>query len=175
MKNYKLFGTLFGVIAFIALIVGITYAWFTWTSGNTIIGGSTECFTINYVNGQNINGEIIPSATYTGGKSTTVQIGIDASCNIGGSATIKLTTDSSSTNAIKLTDGAVKYAVYKGTSEVASGNVSANTIDLATVDLTKTLTTYTIYIWVDGSIIDNTYAGKTYSGYIHASAEQTYE
>ena len=48
-------GTIIGVLAFIALIAGLTYAWFTWTSGNTILGGTTECFTINYVNGQNIS------------------------------------------------------------------------------------------------------------------------
>ena len=173
MKSYKIFGTIFGVLAFIALVVGITYAWLFWTSGNTIIGGSTECFTINYVNGQNISGQITPSSTYTGGKTTTVQIGIDSSCNIGGSATIKLTTDNSST--INLGEGAVKYAVYNGSTLVSNGIVSANTIDLATVNLTKSLITYTIYVWVDGNIVNNSYAGKTYSGYVHASAEQTHE
>ena len=173
MKSYKIFGTIFGVLAFIALVVGITYAWLIWTSGNTIISGSTECFTINYVNGQNISGQITPSSTYTGGKTTTVQIGIDSSCNIGGSATIKLTTDNSST--INLGEGAVKYAVYNGSTLVSNGIVSANTIDLATVNLTKSLITYTIYVWVDGNIVDNSYAGKTYSGYVHASAEQTHE
>lgn len=175
MEKHKLIGTVIGVLAFIALIAGLTYAWFTWTSGNTILGGSTECFTINYVNGQNISGQITPSASYTGGKTTTVQIGIDSGCNIGGTGTIKLTTDSSDENAINLEDGAVKYAVYNGDTEVKSGNVIAGTMDLATVNLTKSLVTYTIYVWVDGAVVDNTYVGKSYSGYIHASAEQTRE
>ena len=175
VEKHKLVGTIIGVMAFIALIAGITYAWFTWTSGNTILGGSTECFTINYVNGQNISGEIIPSATYSGGKKTTVQIGISPSCNIGGTATLKLTSDSSAGTAIDLTKGAVKYAVYNGDTEVKSGNVTKDTMDLATVNLTKSQVTYTIYVWVDGAVIDNTYVGKTYSGYIHASAEQTHE
>ena len=175
MEKHKVIGTIIGVLAFIALVAGITYAWFTWTSGNTILGGTTECFTINYVNGQNISGEIVPSANYTGGKTTTVQIGIDAGCNIGGTGTIKLTTDSGASTAIDLSKGAVKYAVYNGNSEVSNGNVTAGTMDLATINLTKSLVTYTIYVWVDGAIIDNSYAGKTYNGYIHASAEQTRE
>ena len=175
MEKHKLIGTVIGVLAFIALIAGLTYAWFTWTSGNTILGGSTECFTINYVNGQNISGQITPSASYTGGKTTTVQIGIDSGCNIGGTGTIKLTTDSSDGNAINLEYGAVKYAVYNGDTEVKNGNVIAGTMDLATVNLTKSLVTYTIYVWVDGAVVDNTYVGKSYSGYIHASAEQTRE
>ena len=170
MKSYKIFGTIFGVLAFIALVVGITYAWLFWTSGNTIIGGSTECFTINYVNGQNISGQITPSSTYTGGKTTTVQIGIDSSCNIGGSATIKLTTDNSST--INLSEGAVKYAVYNSDTLVSEGAITGETQALATVDLTKVATTYTVYVWIDGEIADNDYVGKTYSGYIHVSATQ---
>ena len=175
MEKHKIIGTVVGVLAFIALIAGLTYAWFTWVSGNTILGGTTGCFTINYVNGQNISGQITPSASYTGGKTTTVQIGIDASCTIGGTGTIKLTTDSSAGTAIDLSGGAVKYAVYNGASEVASGNVTADTMDLATVELTKSLVTYTIYIWLDGAVTDNSYVGKTYSGYIHATAEQTHE
>ena len=173
MEKHKIVGTVIGVLAFIALVAGLTYAWFTWTSGNTIINGTTECFTINYVNGQNISGEIVPSASYTGGKTTTVQIGISPSCTIGGTGIIKLTTEASTT--MNLADGAVKYAVYNGGSEVSSGSVTSGTIDLATVNLTTSQVTYTIYIWVDGEITDNTYVGTSYSGYIHATAEQTHE
>lgn len=173
MEKHKVIGMVVGVLAFIALVAGLTYAWFTWTSGNTTINGTTECFTINYENGQEITGEIIPSASYTGGKTTTVKIGISPSCTIGGTAKIKLTTESSTT--IKLTDGAVKYAVYKGDAEISSGNVTSGTIDLATVNLTTSQVTYTVYIWVDGAITDNTYVGTSYSGYIHATAEQTHE
>ena len=173
MEKHKIIGTIVGVLAFIALVAGLTYAWLAWTSGNTILGGTTECFTINYVNGQNISGQIIPSASYTGGKTTTVQIGIAPSCTIGGTGTIKLTTESSTT--INLNDGAVKYAVYNGSFEVASGNVTSGTIDLATVNLTTSQVTYTVYVWLDGELTDNSYVGKTYSGYIHALAEQTHE
>ena len=173
MEKHKVIGTIIGVLAFIALIAGLTYAWFTWQSGNTILGGTTECFTINYVNGQNISGEIVPSVNYTGGKTTTVEIGIDPSCTIGGTGTIKLTTEESTT--MNLSDRAVKYAVYNGDSEVSSGNVAEGTINLATVNLTTSQVTYTVYIWVDGSVTDNSYVGTTYSGYIHASAEQTHE
>ena len=173
MEKHKIIGTVIGVLAFIALVAGLTYAWFTWQSGNTILNGTTECFRINYVNGQNISGEITPSSDYTGGKTTTVEIGIDPSCAVGGTGTIKLTTEESTT--MNLSDGAVKYAVYNGASEVSSGSVTSGTIDLATVNLTKSQVTYTVYIWVDGEITDNTYVGTSYSGYIHAIAEQTHE
>ena len=173
MEKHKVVGTVVGVLAFIALVAGLTYAWFTWQSGNTILNGTTDCFTINYTNGQAISGEIIPSVDYTGGKTTTVQIGIDPSCTIGGTAKIKLTTESSIT--INLADSAVKYAVYNGDTEVSSGNVTSGTIDLATINLTTSQVTYTVYIWVDGAITDNSYVGTTYSGYIHATAEQTHE
>ena len=173
MEKYKILGTVVGVLAFIALIAGLTYAWFTWQSGNTILNGTTDCFTINYTNGQAISGEIIPSADYTGGKTTTVEIGIDSSCTIGGTAKIKLTTEESST--INLDGGAVKYAVYNGDSEVSSGTVTSGTMDLATVNLTNSQVTYTVYVWIDGTLTDNSYVGTTYSGYIHATAEQTHE
>ena len=173
MEKHKLLGTIIGVLAFIALVAGLTYAWFTWTSGNTILNGTTDCFTINYVNGQAISGEIVPSVDYTGGKTTTVQIGIDPSCTIGGTGTIKLTTEESTT--VSLENGAVKYAVYNGASEVSSGTVTSGTIDLATVNLTTSQVTYTVYIWVDGAVTDNSYVGTAYSGYIHATAEQTHE
>ena len=39
MKKAKLVGTIFGVILFIALIAGFTYAWVSWQSDNINISG----------------------------------------------------------------------------------------------------------------------------------------
>lgn len=176
MDNKKLFGAIIGVIAFIAVIAGATYAWFTWTSSPTTVGGTTGCFDIVYAKGTDISGSLVPSSSYTGGKSTSVTINIDPKCTITGKATLKLTTNATDdATAIPLTAGAVKWAVYKSgtTDAVATGTVTATgTIDLAQVDLTTTATTYDFYVWLDGTIADNTYVGKTYSGSISATATQ---
>ena len=171
-KKRKLYGMIIGVVAFIAVVAGLTYAWFTWASNNTIIQGDTGCFTIQYTNGTAISGSLAPSSDYTGGKSTTATLNINSTCTTDGDATINLVTDSSAGTAINLATGAVKYAVYQGTTEVNSGTVSSATQALATFALTKVATTYTVYVWVDGEIADNTFVGKTYSGYISGSAVQ---
>lgn len=174
MEKRKLFGTIIGVVAFILFMVGATYAWFTWQSGNTILSGTSGCFEIQYTNGTAISGAISPSSDYTGGKSTTATLNIKSSCTTEGTATIHLTTNASTT--VDLTKNALKYAVYQGSTLVAGGegSITATGVkDLATVTLSKTATTYTVYVWLDGSLTDNTFVGKSYSGFIHASATQT--
>lgn len=175
MNKRKVYGAILGILAFALLMVGITYAWFTWTSGNTIISGTSGCFTINYSTGTAISGALTPSIDHTGGRSTTVTMNIDASCTTTGTATIYLTTNASTT--VDLTQNAVKYEVYNGSNlvENGSGYVAAGTQALANINLTKVATTYTIYVWVDGELVDNSYIGKSYSGYINVSAVQTEE
>lgn len=171
MSRRKLYGTIIGVLAFIALVAGLTYAWFTWASGNTTISGDSGCFTIQYTNGTAISGSLSPSVDYTGGKSTTATLNISSSCTTDGDATISLTTNSGTT--VPLNEDAVKYAVYQGTTAISSGVVTGGTQTLASnIALTTTATTYTIYVWVDGEIADNDYVGTSYSGYITASAVQ---
>ena len=171
----KLWGTILGVVAFIALIAGVTYAWFTWASENTIINGQSGCFNIVYDKGTDVSGTLTPSATYEGGVSATVKINISNACDITGEATISLNTEETTT--LDLAAGAVKYAVYQGASEVSTGTISSTgDLELATVTLTRAATAtteYTVYVWIDGALSDNSYTGKTYSGYIHASATQT--
>lgn len=55
-KKIKLIGTIIGVVLFIIMIVGVTYAWISWQSGNTIISGKSGCFpTINHTNGDTLS------------------------------------------------------------------------------------------------------------------------
>lgn len=170
MEKRKMYGTIVGIVAFAALIIGVTYAWFTWSSAPRELSGTSGCFTINYVNGTEISGNISPSADYTGGKSTTATLSIAKECTTQGTATINLTTEERST--VDLSESGVKYAVYNADTLVSEGAVTGETQALATVDLTKVATTYTVYVWIDGEIADNDYVGKTYSGYIHVSATQ---
>ena len=172
MEKRKIYGTIIGIMGFIALVIGVTYAWFTWNSTEPrVLSGTSGCFTIEYVNGTSIGGNIIPSSNYTGGKSTTATLSIATNCTTEGEATINLTSNGSTT--VNLSGNAVKYAVYNGASLVSEGIITGGTQALATVDLTKIATTYTIYVWIDGEIADNSYIGKSYSGYIHVSAVQT--
>ncbi len=171
----KLIGTILGVVAFVALVAGVTYAWFTWASENTTINGQSGCFNIVYDKGTDISGTLTPSINYEGGVNTTVKINISNACNITGEATISLNTNDETT--IPLTQGALKYAVYQGADEISTGTISQKgNIDLATVTLTRAATAtteYTVYVWIDGSLSDNSFVGTSYSGYIHASATQT--
>lgn len=171
VSKKKLYGMILGVIAFIALVAGLTYAWFVWISNNTIIEGDSGCFTIVYQNGSAISGNLLPSADYTGGKTTTVTLNINPSCTTQGNATINLTTNPAST--IDLTEHAVKYAVYQGENSVSAGYVSGGTEALATFPLTTVATTYTVYIWVDGAIATSEYIGTSYAGNIVVTAIQT--
>lgn len=55
-KKIKLIGTIIGVLLFILLITGITYAWVMWQSDNTIVSGKTGCFPdVNYSNGTSLS------------------------------------------------------------------------------------------------------------------------
>jgi len=184
MYNRKLWGTILGILAFIALIAGLTYAWYTWRSNNVIINGTSGCFTILYTNGPDIgNGTEDPasidmSSTYMGGLSTTVSMGVSTSCNITGTGTIYLYTNTTGTSSVLLSEGALKYAVVASGSVVSSGSITSaalgNDIPIYNnFNLSSGAVTYTVYVWLDGTIADNDYVDTTYSGYIHASAVQT--
>ena len=80
MNNKK--NTIFSiilVITIIFLVVGITYAFYTWSSDNIKYTGSSECFKVFYLKGDDIgsnenNITLMPSYTYNGGLSSTFKI-----------------------------------------------------------------------------------------------------
>ena len=47
-KKIKIIGTIIGIVLFVILIAGFTFAWFTWESSRINISGNTACFNINY-------------------------------------------------------------------------------------------------------------------------------
>jgi hypothetical protein len=51
--NKKLLYSLLIVLLIIIVSVSITYAWLSW-SGTVNISGTSECFDVNYVKGQDI-------------------------------------------------------------------------------------------------------------------------
>jgi len=93
-RKIKIIGSLVGIILFICLIAGISYAWITWRSSNIGISGSSECFTINYTKGQTITDQsviLFDESTIINNNKVTIKNGmaitdvaayIDSSCNI---------------------------------------------------------------------------------------------
>ena len=126
LKNTKTYGVILGVILFIALIVGITYAYITWKSADTRIRVESECFNINYSRGQNISNNklyVINENNFLNGDQitiidgmelTTVGLEIDADCNIDGTGKIMLNTSTLSDAFINGNSvGALKYKLVE--------------------------------------------------------------
>ena len=55
----KIIGAIIGIIFFIALISGFTYAWFTWISPTINVSGNTACFDINYKKGNLVTDDML--------------------------------------------------------------------------------------------------------------------
>ena len=97
-KNKNIIRTIVGVLVLILLVVGVTYAWFTWKSSNINIAGNTGCFDIVYDKGQDIGSVDSPyglksTCTYSEGASASVTMNIDSKCTTTGVASINLITN----------------------------------------------------------------------------------
>lgn len=183
MDKKKLFGTIIGVVLFIVLIAGATFAWLTFqatvTNGNYNTG--TGNFLINYTKGESVTDIPIISIDSASNivtseaKSVTVKAGKSSANNPNGNLTIKLKTVTESTD-LDLTSGVLKYAISIGDAAPTSIQSVSSTADLTLVSnylLTSvTQVDFTVYFWLDAAIIDSDDMGKTYSGYIDAEAIQ---
>lgn len=176
MKKAKLIGTIFGIILFMVLIAGFTYAWVSWKSDNININGTSKCFNIDYGISQQIGsasekGSLEMTSSYSEGLSAKVSLALKSNCaNVPGTATLYLNTSSASSNILK---GALKYTVVSNETILSSGviNTTKKITLLSDISVTSTIpTTYTVYVWLDGSIADNSYANLNYNGYISAEA-----
>ena len=78
--NKKLLYSLLIVLLIIIVSVSITYAWLSW-SGVVNISGTSECFDVNYVKGQDICSDSNPASfslasTYTEGLSSVIKVNL---------------------------------------------------------------------------------------------------
>lgn len=160
MKKKILYSILI-VLLIIIVSVGITYAWLSW-SGSVNISGTSECFDVNYVKGQDIGSEESPAklslaSSYTEGLSTVVKVNLNDTCTIlNGTGTLYLNTDSITSN-ILLTSNVLKYQVLDDTTEITNG-VITSTGTLAIYDnipITNEEKSITVYIWIDGNLVTN--------------------
>lgn len=160
-KKVKLVGTIVGILLFIILIAGVTYAAFVWRSENINISGTSECFTINYVPGPTINNEsvilfdessIISNNTITvknGMAVTGMAIGIDSRCSVSGIITVNLkpdnlnpafTSSGQSTGAFKYAIASYDPSVYSTISVSALANKTFNIIKSGSITDTSQIT-----------------------------------
>ena len=134
-KNKKL---VLGIVLGVLLISGITYAILTWTSDKINIGLTSNCFTIEYTKGNDINNatinllneeDLISNNKFTikeGMALTYANIGIKSSCTIEGYGSLYLNvTTLSSAFSTGNSKGALKYAVLDNTSTTSTVTVAS--------------------------------------------------
>lgn len=184
MDKKKLIGTIIGVIFFVALIAGATFAWLTFnanvTNGN--YNTMTGNFIINYTKGdKNISSVPIISVADAASVATSdaekvvIKAGKNSTNMPNGKFTMKLKTVTDNTT-LDLTNGALKYAVSVAGAAPTAINSVTSTSDIVLVqDYTLSSTTqveFAVYFWLDAGTITSDDMAKTYSGYIDASAVQ---
>ena len=169
------------VSVIIILSVAVTYAVYTF-SGVVNISGTSECFDVNYVKGQDIGSDSNPANfvlanNYTEGLSSVIKVNLKDTCTISnGTGTLYLNTDTT-TSSILLTSGVLKYQVLEGTSEVANGIVSStgNLPIYNNIEINNEVKQLTVYIWIDGSLVNdsnsNDILSSIYKGNITMSIE----
>ena len=177
MDKRKIFGTILGVILFILLIAGVTYAYISWTSEKINYKVGSKCFDIYYEKGTDISGTMMPSNDYTGGLSATVKMNISSSCDLKANGKLYLNTSESTSNNLYRT-GLLNYQVLKDNVVLSGGNgniTSSGEIAIDLGELSKSAsasTSYTVYVWINYDLVENSDVNSSYSGNIRAEAIQ---
>ena len=123
-KRVKIYGLALGIILFILLVSGLTYAILSWRSSNITIAGTSECLDYESTNGSSITGSnllLLDSGVVnnnqititTGMVVTNITAKLKSSCTLDGYLTINLKTttlNSGFTSSGKST-GALKYVL----------------------------------------------------------------
>lgn len=205
-KNTKLYGTILGIVLFILLISGLTYAYITWQSSDINFNMESDCFVVDYIKGQNISNNrlyVINEEDFLVGNNitiidgmalTTVGLGINPSCGVTGTGTIKL--DVSSLSNAFVTDkgnsvGALKYKIVEYssniyptvTTEALNGTVftvikegaitSTGSINLHSMQINNSSKKeYIIIFYLDEVLVQNDAANAIFYGTISAEVVQ---
>ena len=179
--NKKLLYSILTVLLIAIVSVSVTYAWLSWRS-SVNVGGTSECFEVNYVKGQDIGSDSNPAnfslaSTYTEGLSSVLKVNLKDTCTISnGTGTLYLNTDTT-TSSILLTSGVLKYQVLDGATEVANGIVSStgNLPIYNNIEINNEVKQLTVYVWLDGSLVNDSNSSdilsSIYKGNITMSIE----
>ena len=169
MKKAKVIGTILGVILFIALIAGFTYAYLLSRVEKTVTTGSGK-FSIDYQIVQNItSSSLSPSSNKDEGLHGIVKAKLSEN-SVAGKFNIYITPSVID----GLNSNALKYEVYIHNGDLTTGtngNFSTAT-NVENYDLTSTTNyvTFDIFIWLDNSLITNDMIGKTFKATISADS-----
>ena len=178
MEKHKVIGTVIGVLAFIALIVGITYAWYTWQSAdNTNISFTVGGVDVTFDAGADItSSKLRPVSTKEVGveKGYAIEKTITASSPVTAYLNLYLTLET-------LPDGlkheSFIWEIYKDNALVSKGNFKNNNqgdkIRIASSQkIESTTSTYKLYIWIDGANYANleTMQNQTFKFVLNADA-----
>ncbi|MBR7041909.1 MAG: hypothetical protein IKI04_00240 [Bacilli bacterium] len=145
MNTKKLIGTIIGVIAFVALVAGATFAWITITAGttNAIYNTGSRNFTITYNGGTTIDKVVMLNS----GSATTAKITSATAASTTGDGWLAVTASKTATNAIAssfkinlsistntITSNSIVWAICKGNcpSTAALATVSGGAATCAT-------------------------------------------
>ncbi len=124
-KKIKIYGVVLGIILFILLISGLTYAILSWRSSNITITGNSECLEVESVKGSNITGSdllLLDESQVVNSNQITIRTGmvvtnitakLKSSCTLDGYLTINLktTTLNSGFTSSGNSTGALKYVL----------------------------------------------------------------
>ena len=149
-KRVKIYGLALGVILFILLISGLTYAILSWRSSNITITGTSECLEVESVKGSNITGSdllLLDKSQVVNSNQITIRTGmvvtnitakLKSSCTIDGYLTINLktTTLNSGFTSSGNSTGALKYvlASYNPSTytTISTSALNGKTFDIVT-------------------------------------------
>ena len=124
-KKIKTYGLVLGIVLFVLLIAGFTYAALNWKSSNIVISGNTECLDIESTKGSDITGEellLLDESSIISDNKITIKQGmvvtnvtakIKSGCTIAGYMTLNLNVTSlnSAFTSSGNSTGALKYVV----------------------------------------------------------------
>ena len=124
-KKIKTYGLVLGIVLFVLLIAGFTYAALNWKSSNIVISGNTECLDIESTKGSDITGEellLLDESSIINDNKITIKEGmvvtnvtakIKSGCTINGYMTlnINVTNLNSAFTSSGNSTGALKYVV----------------------------------------------------------------
>ena len=178
MEKHKVIGTVIGVLAFIALIAGITYAWYTWQSAdNTNISFTVGGVDVTFDAGADItSSKLRPVSTKEYGVENdyAIEKTITASSPVTAYLNLYLTLETLP-NGLK--HESFIWEIYKDNTLVSKGNFKkANQGDKIRIassqKIESTTSTYKLYIWIDGANYANpeTMQNQTFKFVLNADA-----
>ena len=159
-KKIKIYGVVLGVILFILLVSGLTYAILNWRSSNITIAGNSECLEVDSVKGSNITGSdllLLDESQVVNSNQITIKAGmvvtnitakLKSSCTLDGYLTINLktttlnsgfTSSGNSTGALKYVLASYDPSTYTTISTSALNGKSFDIVTTGSITSTGTL------------------------------------